>query len=194
MPLWPDVAMDSVDMAGANPYKLITLPALTFGILKVKWGAKAATRILHAKIASGISRIHADANGAEVEHLQETQFALGPPHAGFQEYYLVLPNASFTDKATIEIKDPEAAFYAFPNPVRALSPATLYFSQAKDMVFPAQVRIYAEDGRLARSLSFATADASLTWDLKDGASQSVKPGLYYYRLAAEPLKVLMVVR
>ncbi|HKP95705.1 MAG TPA: hypothetical protein VJ385_08105 [Fibrobacteria bacterium] len=194
MARWPDVTFDSVDLSAADPRKSITLPALTFGILKVKWGPRAATRILQAKVASGISRIHADAGGSEVEHLQETQFVLGRPHAGYQEYYLVLPNPSFTQNATVEIRDPDAFFYAFPNPVRTASPATLYFSQAKGMVFPALVRIYAEDGRLLRTLDFATADQTLSWDLKDGLGRSVKPGLYYYRLAEEPLKLLLVLR
>ncbi|MDQ3000645.1 MAG: hypothetical protein M3Y08_05230, partial [Fibrobacterota bacterium] len=194
MPLWPEISLDSVDMTSASPYRIITLPALTFGVLKVKWGAKAVPRILQAKVIAGISRVHATADISMVERLQETQFTLGAPRAGFQDYYLVLPNPSYTEKATIEIKDSDAVFYAFPNPVRTVFPSTLFFSQAKGMTFPAQVRIYGEDGRLVRGLDFASSNQSLTWDLKDARNRTVKPGVYYYRLAKDPLKVLVVLR
>ncbi|MDB5049364.1 MAG: hypothetical protein JWO30_2435 [Fibrobacteres bacterium] len=192
MARWPDVSLDSVDMTAANLHKIITLPALTFGILKVKWGPNAAARLLQAKVASGISRIHAGPGGSEVEHLQETQFILGAPNDGFQEYYLVLPNPSFTEKATIEIKDQDGVFSAFPNPVRTVSPATLFFSQSRGMAFPAQVRIYAEDGSLVNAMVFQSAGQSLAWNLKDLDNRSVRPGIYYYRLEEEPLKTLVV--
>jgi hypothetical protein len=194
MALWPNVSMDSVDLAEATPNRVISLPALTFGVLKVKWGVKAKIRTLQAQVATGISRVHANADTSIVERLQETQFSLGKPRDGFKEYYLVLPNPSFTEKATVEIKDPDAEFYAFPNPVRTLSPAVLYFSQGKNMTFPSQVRIYGENGRLVRSLDFATEEQSLTWDLKDTANRLVKPGVYYYRLAREAIKTLVVLR
>jgi hypothetical protein len=194
MPQWPEITLDSLDMTSASPYRVITFPALTFGVLKVKWGSKAVPRVLQAKGITGISRVHADAGSSTVERLLETQFTLGAPRAGFQDYYLVLPNASYTEKATVEIKDPDADFYAFPNPVRTVFPSTLFFSQAKDMTFPSRVRIYGEDGRLVRSLEFATAEQSLTWDLKDAKDQTVKPGVYYYRLAQDPPKVLVVLR
>ncbi len=194
MDRWPNVSMDSIDMSGSNPHKVVTLPALTFGILKVKWGNAPATRILQAKVASGITRIHADAAGFEVEHLRETQFPLAAPHSGYGEYYLVLPNPSFTEKAAVEIKEADAVFYAFPNPVRAQTGAVLYFSQAKSMVFPSRVRIYGEDGREVVGLDFPSAEQVLTWDLMDAGKQLVKAGVYYYRLNEDPLRLLLVMR
>lgn len=190
MPLWPDAAVDSVDMAQAGPFKLISLPALTFGILKVKWGAKARTRILQAKGVTGITRVYTGADSSLLEHPPDTEFALGPPREGYGGYYLILPNASYTDEATIEIKDPEPAFFAFPNPA-AMDASGLRFSQSKGMTFPARVRIYAENGRLVRSLSFS-ADDPLAWDLKSDAGEAVRPGVYYYRLADEPLRALVL--
>jgi hypothetical protein len=186
--------MDSLDLASPEARKPISLPPLTFAVLKVKWGAKASPRILQAQGAAGISRIHADAAGSEIERLAETQFTLGPPHAGYGEYYLVIPNPDFTRTATVEFRDPEAAFYAYPNPVLSASSSPVYFSHAKGMVFPAQVLIYSEAGGLIRSLDFPDSDQSLAWDLKDDGGLSVKPGLYYYRQAAEPLKTLIVLR
>lgn len=189
---WPNTAYDSVDMEG-DPFRVVSLPALTFAILKIKWGPKAVPRVLQAKVASGFTRIHADKDTAIVERLAETQLTLGAPRDGFDSYFLVLPNPSFTDKGTVEIKDPGAEFYAFPNPVQA-STGGMSFSQAKGMAFPAQVRIYSEAGRLVRLLDFATASQSLAWDLKDAAGAAVKPGIYYYRLGAEPLKTLVLLR
>ncbi|MDB5106897.1 MAG: hypothetical protein JWP91_4586 [Fibrobacteres bacterium] len=194
IPLWPNISMDSVDLSSAAADRVITLPVLTFGVLKVKWGPKAYARTLQAKVASGITRIHASADTSIVEHLLETRIALGPPRDGFDAYYLVLPNPSYTEKATVEIKESDAQFYAYPNPVRTLAPATLYFSQGRDMAFPSQVRIYGENGRLVRTLEFTSPDQSMTWDLHDAGNQTVKPGLYYYRLAQESLKVLVVLR
>ena len=194
MPLWTDLATDSLDMSDTSPYRLFNLPATTFVVLKVAWSEKAVLKVLQAKGISGITRIHADADTAIVEQMTESQFTLGAPKSGFKEYYLVIPNASLTDAATVEIKDPEAAFYAFPNPVRTTSPATLFFSQAKDMTFPARVEIYGENGILLRSLTFATEATSLAWDLKDELDQTVKPGIYYYRLGLETLRPLVVLR
>ena len=194
IPLWPDVSLDSVDLSAVSVSRVITVPTLTFAVLKVKWGAKAVSRTLQAKLVSGITRIHADAATSVVEHLTETQLVLGAPKEGYQAYYLILPNPSFTEKATVEIKDSDSEFYAFPNPVRAQSAATLFFSQARGMAFPTQVRIYGENGRLVRDLDFATSDQSLTWDLKDAQNLTVKPGVYYYRLAQEDLRLLVVLR
>ena len=191
-PKWPNTAYDSVDMEG-DPYRVISLPALTFGILKVKWGPKAKPLVLQAKVATGLTRIHATKDTAIVERLTENQLTLGKPRDGFDAYFLVLPNPSFTDKASIEIKDPDAEFYAFPNPALASS-GSLFFSQAKGMAFPAQVRIYSEAGRLVRSLDFADDSQSMGWDLRDAVGTAVKPGIYYYRLGAEALKTLVLLR
>ncbi len=192
IPKWPDIALDSVDMTG-DPYRTLSLPAMSYAVLKVKWGAGAAPRILQAKVAAGFTRIHANADSAIVERLAESQLTLGPPRAGFKEYYLVLPNPSFTEKGTVEIKDPDTEFYAFPNPARTAD-ASMTFSQAKGMVFPAQVRLYSEAGKLVRSLDFASADKALTWDLLDANGNAVKPGLYYYRLGKDALKALVLLR
>ncbi|MEO7424484.1 MAG: hypothetical protein ABI036_04805 [Fibrobacteria bacterium] len=191
--LWPDIALDSIDLNESDSHKEITLPALTFGILKVKWGSKAVTRVLQSKAVTGMMRIHAGASGYEVEQMQGSQFPLGPPHTG-DAYYLVLPNPSFTDQATVEIKEADGSFYAFPNPARAEGPAPLYFSQAKGMAFPSQVRIYSEDGRIVQSLDFQSASQVLTWDFKNADKRTVKTGLYYYRLNSEPLKTLVILR
>jgi hypothetical protein len=191
-PKWPGIAYDSIDLE-KNPFRVTSLPNLTFGVLKVIWGKSAVARVLQAKVAAGLTRIHADSDTVIIERLGETQVTLGPPRAGFDAYYLILPNPSFTEKATIEIKDPDAQFYAYPNPTRAASGA-LYFSQAKDMAFPARVRIYGESGRLLRDMSFATANLSIAWDLKDAQNRTVKPGVYYYRLDEQPLKPFVVLR
>ena len=191
-PKWPDIVLDSVDLAG-DPYRTINLAAMTYGVLKVKWGAGATARILQAKVAAGITRIHANADTSIVEALSETQLTLGPPRAGFNEYYLVLPNPSFTDKATIEIKDPDAEFYAFPNPA-SVGDGLMGFSQAKGMTFPAEVRIYSEAGKLVRSLEFADDLHALDWNLRDANGNAVKPGVYYYRLGTEALKTLVLLR
>lgn len=192
MPRWPGITLDSIDLSGDSPNRMLSLPSLTFTVLKVKWGPLAEPRILQAKVAKGISRIHADASSSVVEHLAETRFVLGAPKAGFAEYYIVLPNPSFTDNATVEIKDSDDVFYAYPNPVRTAFPSTLYFSQARGMTFPSRIEIFGENGRLVRSLEFADANQSFAWDLKDAQNRFVKPGLYYYRVAGEDLKVLAV--
>lgn len=194
MPLWPGITLDSIDLSGGTPNRVLTLPSLTFTVLKVKWGPLAVPRILQAKVAKGISRIHADASSSMVEHLAETRFVLGAPKEGFAEYFLVLPNPSFTDMATVEIKDSDDEFYAYPNPVSSILSSTIYFSQARGMTFPSRIEIFGENGRLVRSLAFADASQSLSWDLKDARNQSVKPGLYYYRVAGEAIKVLSVLR
>lgn len=191
-PKWPGIAIDTVDLS-SDPYRVITLPPLTFGVLAVTHAAGAPARVLQAKVASGLTRIHAGADTSIVERLAGNQIILGAPRAGFDTYYLVLPNPSFTDKATLEIKDADAAFYAFPNPARA-SAGGLFFSQAKDMAFPAQVRIYGEAGILARELEFSGNEDAMAWDLKDAAGASVKPGVYYYRLGSGPLRTLLIVR
>jgi hypothetical protein len=194
MPLWPGISLDSIDLSGDSPNRVLTLPTLTFTVLKVKWGPQAEPRILQAKVAKGISRIHANASASMVEHLPETRFVLGAPKEGFTEYYLVLPNPSYTDMATVEIKDSDDEFYAYPNPVRIAFPSTAYFSQARSMAFPSRIEIFGENGRLVRSLGFADASQSLSWDLKDARNQTVKPGVYYYRVAGEALKVMVVLR
>jgi hypothetical protein len=197
MPIWPAIALDSLDLSGDSPNRVITVPSLTFTVLKVKWNPgspQAVPRILQAKVAKGITRIHAGASSSVVEHLTETRFVLGAPKEGYSDYYLILPNPSFTDKATVEIKDSDDEFYAYPNPVRTVFPSTLYFSQARGMTFPSQVEIFGENGRLVRSLGFADSNQSLSWDLKDAQNQAVKPGLYYYRMAGQALNVLVVLR
>ncbi|MEO6094680.1 MAG: hypothetical protein ABIW76_03025 [Fibrobacteria bacterium] len=193
MALWPEVSLDSVDLAGPSPNRVITVPALTFAVIKVKWGPKSAARSLQSNGVPGISRIHADAGTSIVEHLTETRFTLGAPKQGYQAYYLILPNPSFTQRAIVEVKDMDGLFYAYPNPVNTRSPA-LFFSQARDMVFPSRLRIYGESGRLVRSLEFTDADASMAWDLNDAQNLPVKPGVYYYRLAEEPLKTVVILR
>ncbi len=194
IPLWPDLAIDSVDMTDAIPDRLIRLPAVTFIVLKVKWDAKSIVKHVMARGPTGITRIHADADSSVVEPLAETEFNLVQPRAGFQEYYLIVANPSFTDAATFEIKAPEDRFYAFPNPVRTTAPAILYFSQTKDMAFPAQVEIFGEGGDLVRALAFATADDALTWDLRDGNLNLVKPGVYYYRLGKAVLRPMVILK
>jgi hypothetical protein len=191
--LWPGVSMDSVDLSGPLPNRVITVPALTFAVLKVKRDADSPERVLQAQGIAGISRIHADAASSLVERLPGTRFALGPARDGYQAYYLVLPNPSFTDNATVQIKDMEDVFYAYPNPVHALSQAWLFFSQKRGMGFPSRVRIYGENGRIVRTLDFTGTDA-LAWDLKDARNLPVKAGVYYYRLAEEPLKTVVILR
>jgi hypothetical protein len=194
MPLWADISVDSLDMSGATPFRNITVPALTFSVLKVVWNDTAPALSLQAKGITGITRIHANSTGSIVEHLQESQFILGAPKTGFKEYYLVIPNSSFSSVASVEIKEPEAIFYAFPNPIRTTGSTNLFFSQAKDMAFPARVEIYAENGLMVRALTYPTPDVSLTWDLKDEARRTVKPGIYYYRLGLETLRPFVILR
>jgi hypothetical protein len=189
-PKWPDIAYDSVDLAG-KPYRVITLPPLTYAVLKVKGGGSAPARQLQARVATGIVRIQTGPDSSLVERLVGSA-TLGAPRAGYQEYYVILPNPSFTVPATFEIKDQDADFYAFPNPVRAASGA-LSFSQPKDMRFPAQLPIYGEAGKEVRSLEFAAVDV-MDWDLRDGTGKAVKPGVYYYRLGTGPLRTLLVLR
>ena len=172
MSLWPEITMDSIDLSEDSLNRVITLPALTFTVLKVKWGPRAAPRILQAKVAKGISRIHAGASASLVEHLTETRIVLGAPKTGYQDYYLILPNPSFTDRATVEIKDSDEEFYAYPNPVRTVFPSTLYFSQARDMAFPSRIEIFGENGRLVRSLGFADTGQSLVL----GSQGRAEPG------------------
>ena len=194
MPLWPDLAIDSVDLTEAVPYRIIKLPAVTFAVLKVKWDTNSIVKHMVVRGPSGITRIHADADHSIVEPLAETEFNLGTPQAGFQEYYLVIANPSFTDGATVEIKSPEAQFYAFPNPVRTSAPATLHFSQAKGMAFPASVQIFGENGNLVRTVNYAGSDAALVWDLRDAGLNLVKPGIYYYRLENTALRPLVILK
>lgn len=191
LPKWPDIAYDSVDLAG-NPYRFLTLPPLTFAVLKVKGGGAAPVRLLQAKVATGLTRIHADPSESLAESLGGSA-TLGAPRPGpWESYFVILPNPSFTDTASLEIKDPDSRSYALPNPVAASS-GSLYFSQAKDMAFPATLRIYGEAGKMVRSLEFTAADV-LRWDLKDEAKKAVKPGVYYYRLGTGPLRTVLVSR
>jgi hypothetical protein len=194
MPLWTTLSKDSIDMSESTPYRMINLPALTFAVLKVSWNERAGFKVLQTKGIKGIIRIHANSDSSIVEQLDETQFALSVPRSGFTEYYLLIPNTSFTTPGSIEIREPEARFFAFPNPVRTTSPAQLYFSQPKEMVFPAQVEIYAENGVLVRKLNYASQDAVLVWDLKGDKAESLKPGIYYYRLEKETLRPLVLLR
>jgi hypothetical protein len=181
-------------MTGATPFRNINLPALTFSVLKVVWNDTAPALAIQAKGITGITRIHANASGSIIEHLQESQFILGAPKIGFNEYYLVIPNSSFSATASVEIKEPDGVFYAFPNPVHTNSGTNLFFSQAKDMVFPAQVEIYGENGILVRSLTYPSSESSLNWDLKDEGANTLKAGLYYYRLGKETLRPLVILR
>ncbi len=190
--LWPNLSLDSVDLTSPSANRVITVPTLTFAVIKVKGGATGVPRILQAVGITGMSRIHATADTSVVEHLQESQFTLGAPQPGFKEYYLVVPNPSFTDRATVEIKEADAEFYAYPNPVSLAFPSLVYFSQGRDMTFPAQVRVYSENGTVVKNLTFASGDKSMYWYMVDDLNQKLKPGLYYYRLSGGPLKVLLV--
>ncbi len=197
IPLWTNLATDSLDMSKTMAYRLLELPPLTFMVLKVTWDNASVIKVLQTKGLSGlkgITRIHTNSDSTVVEQILDAQITLGPPRPGFKEYYLVLPNASFTDSALVEIKTPEPAFYAFPNPVHFTMPASLYFSQGKGMIFPATIDVFSEDGRLVRKLKFATSYTILTWDLRDENSKVVKPGIYYYRLENEKLRPLVVLR
>ncbi len=197
IPLWSNLSTDSLDMSETMAYRLLELPALTFMVLKVTWDNASVIKVLQTKGLNGlkgITRIHTNSDSTVVEQIADTQITLGPPRPGFKEYFLVLPNASFTDSALIEIKTPEAAFYAFPNPVHLTTPAGLFFSQAKGMLFPATIDVFSEDGTQLRQLKFATSDTILTWDLRDENSKAVKPGIYYYRLEKERLRPLVVLR
>jgi hypothetical protein len=190
-PKWPDIAYDSVDLGGES-FRFKTLLPLTFAVLKVKGGGSAPTRLLQVKTATGLTKIHAGPNSSMAESLGGSA-ALGTPRAGFGDfYYVIVPNPSFTDTASLEIKDPDSRFYALPNPAPAAS-GRLYFSQAKDMRFPAQLQIYGEAGKPVRSLVFAAEDV-LNWDMKDETGKTVRPGLYYYRLGAGSLRSLLVLR
>jgi hypothetical protein len=189
-PKWPDIAYDSVDLA-SQPDRAITLPPLTFAVLKVKGGGSAPARRIQAKVATGFVRIQIGPDSSLVERLGASA-TLGAPRAGFGDYFVILPNPSFTASDLLEIKDQEADFYAYPNPVRAASRA-LSFSPAKDMPYPARLRIYGEAGKPVRSLEFAGED-DLDWDLQDEAGSVVKPGVYYYRLGTGPLRTLLVLR
>ncbi len=197
IPLWTNLATDSLDMSETMPYRLLDLPALTFMVLKVTWDNASVIKVLQTKGLKGlkgITRIHTNSDSTVMEQIQDTQITLGPPRPGFKEYFLILPNASFTDSAFVELKTPEAAFYAFPNPVHLTPPARLFFSQAKGMLFPATMGVFSEDGKLLRQLKFATSDTILTWDLLDENSKPVKPGIYYYRLEKEKMRPLVVLR
>lgn len=190
LPIWPEISMDSVELGAGVSMRPIALPALTFGVLKVKWGPNAETAALRTRNMAGITRIHANADTTIVERLPQTQVTLGEPLPGFGDYYLILPNAAFTGTASVELVGAE--FHAFPNPVSVGAPGPLMFSQADDMEFPLQVRVYGEDGRQIRELTFTNTDGTLAWDKKDGRDMPVKPGLYYYRMAGEKMKVLLV--
>lgn len=189
-PKWPGIAYDSIDLAG-NPYRKLSLPPLTYAVLKVKGGGSAPARQLQARIAAGFVRIQIGPDSSLVEKMGASA-TLGAPRAGYADYYVILPNPSFTATASLEIKDQNSDFYAFPNPVRTVA-GGLSFSQAKDTQFPARLRIYGEGGKAVRSLEFAGEDV-LEWDLKDASGKAVKPGVYYYRLGTGPLRTLLVLR
>jgi hypothetical protein len=191
-PKWPDIAYDSLDLA-ADPNRTLVLPPLTYAVLKVKGGGNAPARVLQAGATAGLTRIHANADSSLVEKLPGSQAILGAPRAGFDAYYLVLPNPSFTAKAAFSIQAPESDLYAFPNPARA-SRGQVGFSQSKDMTFPAQLRVYGESGRLVRELGFAAEAGALSWDLKDSGGATVKPGVYYYRFGNGPVRTLLILR
>jgi len=190
MPRWPEISYDSVDLGSGDALRPIYLPALTFGVLKVKWGPNAAAASLLTRNLAGVRRIHAGPDTTVVERLSESRISLRAPRPGFGEYFLILPNADYSAVASAELAGTE--FRAFPNPVRAGGPGPLFFSQAEDMAFPARVRIYGEDGRLIRDLTFANPDGPLAWDLRDERDMAVRSGLYYYRMAQGKLKVLVV--
>ncbi len=194
IPRWGDIAEDSVDMSDATPYRSITLPALTFAVLKISRMDRSIIKVLQTRGAKGLTRIHASKDSAIIEHLQVSQLTLGDPRPDFQSYYIVIPNPSFTQDLIVEVKEPEASFYAFPNPVHSTPPSAIYFSQAKAMTFPATIQIFGENGAMLRSLDFASSDSSLIWDLRDNGAHLLKPGIYYYRLNSENLKPLVLLR
>lgn len=191
-PKWPDLSVTDLDLA-VNPYLVRSLPPLTYGVLRIAGGGSAPAKVLHAQGGAVMTRIDTSPDSSRVERIGGGQAVLGAPRPGFDAYYLVIPNPSFTAAAAYEIKDPDAEFYAYPNPASAAS-MSLFFSPAKDMAFPARVRIYSESGRLRRTLDFAAAENRLEWDLKDAAGGPVKPGIYYYRLEEGPLRPLVVLR
>jgi hypothetical protein len=200
MPLWPNLSLDSVDLSSAAHYRQITLPPTTFAALKIPAGAANTPdgnprepKVMRVEGAPFVARIRANENASSIENVPETRFTL-VPQEGSDAYYLIVANASFTQTVTVEVKEPEKVFYAFPNPLRSAASVTLYFSLTKGMAFPARVEILGENGTLVRSLSYADPEAALAWDLKDNQARAVKPGVYYYRLEKTALKPLVILR
>ena len=193
-PLWTTLAIDTLDLSDATPFRKISIAPLTFIALKISWNSTSLLKSMRLNGFNSIQKIFSNSDTTIIENLNALEIPLLLPPTGFDNYLLVLANSSFSDQASAEIKTVESRFYAFPNPIHTQGKDPLLFFPSKEMTFPTFVEIYSENGVLVRTINFPDQNASLLWDMKDEKNIKVKPGIYYYRLEKETFRPLVLLR
>ena len=192
IPIWPVFPADSVDLGETAGFVSATLPPMSMQAMKLAHAAASGkSLVLKDTVLSPVFlRLPGDSGSVTYPGLGNVPLsslgADGPP------LMLLLANGTQdrTGSGSIRVNQSRAdtAVYAYPNPVNAGAAfGELDFSRVTRAV---TVEVFAEDGRLVRSLDFDPATDLWSWDLADGAGSKLKPGLYYYRAGAGTLQAL----
>ncbi len=192
LPDWPILSVDSLDLSREAGIRTIAFPPLTFGVLKVQWTGRSAVKTISCKGINGARRIYAGPDTSFAEPLSGTTINLGQPKRGFSGYYLLLPNASYTDTVSITVSTAEPVCYAYPNP--APRGSGISFTMPSNISYPDSLQILSENGELIRTIAIPTEEDALAWDGKDNTAKSVAQGLYYYRLGKAAWRPLILTK
>lgn len=189
---WPRLWKDTLDARAGAPY-LAPLPPLSIRALALRGLRQAglALRLPDTNIRPILFRIRGDSAAPEFPSDRFIPLVSSPGGpAGPDLLFLMLVNGSLDRQGSAELlaytSREDTVVYAYPNPVDRASSA-LFFSRVPR---PATVAILGENGRLIRSLSLAPETTAWTWDLTDAGGLPMKPGIYYYRVDAGPLRPL----